>query len=67
MKSKHVIGIILLIVFLTSMSDIVLAEDLLRVGEVTADPGEKKSGYIVIPAGSDGPEIRIPITIINGT
>lgn len=39
----------------------------LKVGEVTASPGEKKSGFIKVPAGKDGPEVQIPISIVNGT
>ncbi len=42
------------------------AQKSLTVGEVTAAPGEKKSGYLVVPAGSDAPEVKVPITIING-
>jgi predicted deacylase len=38
----------------------------LEVGEVICSPGELKSGFINVPSGSDGPEIRIPITIVNG-
>ena len=67
MKGKQVIHVILLIALISSISNVVLAGDLLRVGEVTAGPGEKKSGFIIVPAGSDGPEIKIPITIFNGT
>ena len=38
----------------------------LKVGGVTSSSGEIKSGFINVPAGSDGPEIRIPITVVNG-
>ncbi len=38
----------------------------IRVGEVSASPGEKKSGFIIVPAGQDGPEVKIPVTVING-
>lgn len=36
------------------------------VGEVQCLPGEINSGYLIVPAGSDGPEVRIPITIVHG-
>ena len=38
----------------------------LKVGEVVVNPGEKKSGFIKVPAGADGPEVQIPITMISG-
>jgi predicted deacylase len=43
-----------------------LSQETLRVGGVTAHPGEEKSGFIGVPAGTDGPEVQIPISIING-
>jgi hypothetical protein len=44
----------------------VAAEDtVLRVGEVTARPGEKASGYVVVPDGVD-PGVRIPVTVVRG-
>ena len=41
-------------------------QETLEVGGVTCSPGELKSGFIDVPSGSDGPEIRIPITVVNG-
>jgi len=41
-------------------------QETITVGEVTADPGEMRSGFIVVPEGADGPEVRIPITVVNG-
>jgi predicted deacylase len=38
----------------------------LRVGEVTARPGEKASGYLEIPAGVDS-ATRVPVTVARGT
>jgi predicted deacylase len=38
----------------------------LQVGEVTARPGEKASGYLVVPDGVD-PGVRIPVTVVRGT
>jgi predicted deacylase len=37
----------------------------LRVGEVEARPGEKASGYLVVPDGTD-PGTRIPVTVVHG-
>ena len=36
-----------------------------RVGPVGASPGESASGFLAVPAASDG-ETRIPITVIRG-
>jgi len=38
----------------------------ITVGNVHCSPGEIKSGYLIVPSGSDGPEVRIPITIAHG-
>ncbi|MGD2245452.1 MAG: hypothetical protein PVI11_02775, partial [Candidatus Aminicenantes bacterium] len=35
------------------------------VGTLTAEPGEIKSGYVLVPQKSD-PGCEIPVTIING-
>lgn len=67
MINKRIKYVILLIILMSGISILVEAGDILRVGEVMAGPGEKNSGYIIVPAGIDGPEIKIPITIINGT
>ncbi|MCP4727068.1 MAG: hypothetical protein GY863_18660, partial [bacterium] len=45
----------------------VYAQNRLTVGGVSAAPGEKKSGFLVVPAGDDAPEVKIPITVVNGT
>jgi len=37
----------------------------LRVGAVTARPGEKASGDLVVPDGVD-PGLRIPVTVVHG-
>lgn len=44
----------------------IIAQKSITVGEVTAGQGEKKSGYIVVPAGNDSDIVRVPITLING-
>jgi hypothetical protein len=40
-------------------------ERTLRVGDAAARPGEKASGYVVVPDGVD-PGTRIPVTVVNG-
>jgi predicted deacylase len=37
------------------------------VGEVSTPSGEKKSGFINVPAGEDCGKVNIPVTVINGT
>jgi hypothetical protein len=41
------------------------AGEALRVGDVAARPGERASGYVVVPDGAD-PGTRIPVTVVNG-
>lgn len=67
MTEKRIFIVLLAIVFLCINGTWALSQKALKVGGVIADPGEKKSGFIEIPAGMDGPEVQIPITIINGT
>ncbi len=59
-----------LVIFLFAFSLLIAnpapCQKTLTVGGVTSSPGEIKSGFINVPAGSDGPEIRIPITVVNG-
>jgi predicted deacylase len=62
MKLTKFFVVFLLFIFLNQVS----AQKTIRVGEVSTNPGEKKSGFIVVPAGNDGPEHKIPITVING-
>ena len=50
-RQSHLIVILLLICCST-----LLAQYPIRVGEVSAKPGEKKSGFIIVPEGDDGPE-----------
>lgn len=38
----------------------------LAVGEVSTVPGEKKSGYIIVPGGEDDGPVKVPVTVING-
>jgi predicted deacylase len=41
------------------------AEEALRVGPVTAQPGRQASGYLLVPDGVD-PGTRIPVSIFHG-
>lgn len=42
-----------------------LARDPLTVGSVTANPGQKASGWIEVPRGSDD-GTKIPVTVVHG-
>jgi predicted deacylase len=56
-----------LVVVLALGAAVAAADDAaIRVGEVTARPGEKASGYLVVPDGVD-PGVRIPVTVVRGT
>jgi predicted deacylase len=63
---KYIFPLILFVWIALVFADPLTCQDVLRVGEVTCSPGELKSGYIHVPSGEDGPEIRIPITVVNG-
>lgn len=63
MKKTNQLFVLLL---LTLISIPTLTQNLLSVGEVTVEKGEKKSGYIIVPAGQDSDIVNIPITLING-
>ena len=43
-----------------------LSQEVFHVGEVETIPGEKRSGYIIVPGGEDSGEVKVPITIVNG-
>ncbi|MFQ5722182.1 MAG: succinylglutamate desuccinylase/aspartoacylase family protein, partial [Candidatus Aminicenantales bacterium] len=60
--------IYLLCLLLWSLAFLTLAalSQPIKVGEVAANPGEKKSGFILVPAGQDGSSVKIPVTVING-
>jgi predicted deacylase len=66
MKPKKISLVILLFVFSLLIANPAQCQKTLKVGGVTSSSGEIKSGFINVPAGSDGPEIRIPITVVNG-
>lgn len=58
--------VILLLVFCGLLGNPAEARNRLSVGAVTADPGETRSGFILVPEGEDGPAVELPITLING-
>jgi predicted deacylase len=66
MMPKNISLLILLFLFVLLIANPALCQDMLTVGGVTCSSGELRSGYINVPAGTDGPEIRIPITVVNG-
>ncbi len=66
MIKKRISLVLLTIAFLCISGTLALSQKALKVGDVMANPGEKKSGFIKIPAGMDGPEVEIPVTIITG-
>lgn len=67
MNAEHMSRIILLFLFVFFFASHALCQEMLKVGGITCSPGELKSGFINVPSGSDGPEIRIPVTIANGS
>ena len=66
MISKKISLIVFIFVFSLLIANPALCQKTLKVGGVTSSSGEIKSGFINVPAGADGPEIRIPITVVNG-
>ena len=64
---KKSLNFILLFVLMGGLSFAASDQDIIKVGEVEAGPGQKKSGFITVPKGADGPEIKLPVTIIHGT
>ncbi|MFC1561405.1 succinylglutamate desuccinylase/aspartoacylase family protein [candidate division KSB1 bacterium] len=67
MRRNICVAIALSAVMICFSAAVVPAQQPLKVGDVTANPGEKKSGFIYVPGGEDGPEVNIPVTVINGT
>ena len=66
MRSQKTFTLLVILMCMFLMTTAVLPNKTLKVGKVTANAGEKKDGYIIVPAGKDGPETVIPITVING-
>ncbi|MFC2167808.1 succinylglutamate desuccinylase/aspartoacylase family protein [Acidobacteriota bacterium] len=67
MKTKIKSGLFFLIIWSSLIIHPAFCQKTLTVGDVTSSPGEKKSGYIIVPKGMDGPEIRLPITVVKGS
>jgi len=66
MIPKKISFVVLLFVFSPLIENSAPCQKTLKVGGVISSSGDIKSGFIRVPAGSDGPEIRIPITVVNG-
>ncbi len=58
--------VIVTILFLVILSSLLFGQKSLKVGEVTAKPGEKNSGFIIVPSGNDSDKVKIPVTVIYG-
>jgi predicted deacylase len=58
---------ILAAVLMVSFSVAAASQEVIKVGEVEAGPGQKRSGFILVTEGTDGPQIKLPVTIINGS
>ncbi|MCJ7580018.1 MAG: M14 family metallopeptidase [Candidatus Aminicenantes bacterium] len=66
MKTNTILILVFLIIWSCLLTQPAFCQKTLIVGEVTSFPGEIKSGYIIVPEGTDSPEIRLPITVVNG-
>lgn len=66
MNPKYISLFVLLFLFVLLSANPSPCQETLKVGGVTCSPGELRSGFINVPSGSDGPEIMIPITVVNG-
>ncbi|MFC1554175.1 succinylglutamate desuccinylase/aspartoacylase family protein [candidate division KSB1 bacterium] len=67
MQKRRFVNLLLIMVFICVFVNPLYSQETIKVGEVTAQPGEKVSGFITVPAGSDAPEIKLPVSVINGT
>jgi predicted deacylase len=61
-NSIIVFSAILFILFST-----LAGKNVFEVGDISTQPGEKVSGYVIVPPGEDSEEIKVPLTVINGT
>lgn len=66
MSRYRIRTVLILISMLLVTAAALSAQENLTVGDVTARPGERVSGYIQVPAGDDAPATVIPVTVING-
>jgi len=64
---RRFLQFVLAAVLMGSLSFAADAQDRVRVGEVEAGPGQIRSGFILVPEGTDGPEIKLPVTIVRGS
>ena len=58
---------LLTLVMILFIPSILVSQTPFTVGEIETIPGQKKSGYIIVPAGKDCGEVKIPVTVINGS
>jgi predicted deacylase len=56
----------LLLVGITCLVSVLVDAATLSVGTATANPGQKATGFLEVPAGSD-PGTNIPVVIVNGS
>ncbi|NOR14079.1 MAG: hypothetical protein GQ544_00080, partial [Candidatus Aminicenantes bacterium] len=56
---KRFLNPTLMVVLMCSLSVALNAQDIFKVGDVEAGPGQKMSGFIMVPKGADGPEIKL--------
>ncbi|MFC1731286.1 succinylglutamate desuccinylase/aspartoacylase family protein [candidate division KSB1 bacterium] len=54
------------ILFLLTITAGSVSSQTITAGDAAANPGEKISGFLYVQEGSDGPEVRIPVTVVNG-
>ncbi|MFC1476970.1 succinylglutamate desuccinylase/aspartoacylase family protein [candidate division KSB1 bacterium] len=64
MLTRKIVSVLIVLLFFSCSVD---SQRTLTVGEVAARPGTAASGFITVPAGDDGPEVKLPVTVINGT
>jgi hypothetical protein len=65
MSKDATMRLISLLLVLVGATPLTRAQEPLRVGEVTAAPGQKLSGWIPVPDGPD-PGTRIPVSVLHG-
>ena len=63
-KTKIAAGIGLVLVL--ALGSAVWAGDDFVIGALKAKPGTAASGYLSVPAGKDGAEVGIPVTVLHG-
>ena len=67
MIRRYLFFLVLSVFYILSHSYPAACKETFEVGGVVCSPGELRSGFINVPSGTDGSDIRIPITVVNGT